>query len=116
VTELGAVVARLQLSLQTDLVPSSFPSLLLLRRQLLFLALPAWLVYVSGALIGNAWQRRRTRRISGTTPTSPISRATQGAAQQPRKDLTPTQQAMLGWGGAIISALITLVGTIMLGK
>jgi len=41
VTELGAVVARLQLSLQTDLVPSSFPSLLLLRRQLLFLALPA---------------------------------------------------------------------------
>jgi hypothetical protein len=71
------------------------------------------LIYVSGALLGNAWQRRRTRRISGTTPASPVSRTTQGAAQQHRRDLTPAQQAMLGWGGAIISALITLVGTII---
>ena len=75
--------------------------------------LPTWLLFVSGALIGNAWQRRRTGRISGTTPTSPVSRAMQVAAQQPRKDLTPAQQAMLGWGGTIISALITLVGTII---
>lgn len=75
-------------------------------------ALPAWLLYASGLLIGNAGQRRRTGRISGTTPASPVSRATQGATQ-PRKDMTPAQQAMLGWGGAIISALITLVGTLI---
>jgi hypothetical protein len=74
---------------------------------------PALLLFVSASLLGNALQRRRTGRISGTTPASPVSRATQGAAQQPRKDLTPTQQAMLGWGGTIISALITLVGTII---
>jgi len=74
---------------------------------------PAWLLFVSASLVGNTWQRRRIGRISGTTPASPVSRSTQGAAQQPRKDLTPAQQAMLGWGGTIISALITLVGTII---
>jgi hypothetical protein len=74
---------------------------------------PAWLLFVSASLVGNTWQRRRIGRISGTTPASPVSRTTQGAAQQPRKDLTPAQQAMLGWGGTIISALITLVGTII---
>jgi hypothetical protein len=80
-----------------------------------FIGLPSWLLFVSASLIGNAWQRRRTGRVSGTTPVSPASRAAQGAAQQPRKDLTPAQQAILGWGGAIISALITFVGTIFLG-
>jgi hypothetical protein len=74
---------------------------------------PSWLLYVSAALIGNAWRRRRTGRISGTTPASPVSRVTQGAGQQTRKDLTPVQQAMLGWGGTIISAIISLVGTII---
>jgi hypothetical protein len=77
---------------------------------------PAWLLFVSASLLGNTWQRRRIGRISGTTPASPASRTTQGAGQQPRKDLTPAQQAILGWGGAIISALITLVGIIMFGK
>jgi hypothetical protein len=77
---------------------------------------PAWLLFVSASLLGNTWQRRHIGRISGTTPPSPMSRARQGAAQQPRKDLTPTQQAMLAWGGAIISALITLAGTVMFGK
>jgi len=77
---------------------------------------PVWLLFVSASLLGNTWQRRRVGRISGSTPASPVFRTTQGNAQQPRKDLTPTQQAMLGWGGAIISALITLVATIMLGK
>ena len=76
-------------------------------------ALPAWLLFVSASLLGNTWQRRRIGRISGTTPASPVSRTRQGAGQQPRKDLTPAQQAMLGWGGTIISALITLVGTII---
>jgi hypothetical protein len=76
-------------------------------------SLPVWLLYVSAALIGNAWQRRRIGRISGTTPASPVSRTTLGAGQQPRKDLTPAQQAIIGWGGTIISALITLVGTII---
>jgi len=74
---------------------------------------PAWLLFVSASLLGNTWQRRRIGRISGTTPASPVSRTTQGAGQQPRRDLTPAQQAMLGWGGTIISALITLVGTII---
>jgi len=77
------------------------------------ISLPAGLLYVSGALIGNAWQRRRIGRISGTTPASPVSRTTPSTGQQPRKDLTPAQQAILGWGGTIISALITLVGTII---
>jgi hypothetical protein len=80
---------------------------------LFMLTIPPWLLFVSGSFIGNAWQRRRIGRISGTTPASPVSRTTQGAGQQPRKDLTPAQQAMLGWGGAIISALITLIGTII---
>lgn len=74
--------------------------------------LPAWLVFVSGYLIGNAWQRRRIRRISGTTPASPLSLAGQGSERQPRKDLTPTQQAVLGWGGTIIGALINLFATL----
>jgi heme/copper-type cytochrome/quinol oxidase subunit 1 len=76
------------------------------------ISVPASLLYVSGALIGNARQRRRTGRISGTTPASPVSRTTPSAGQ-PRKDLTPTMQAIIGWGGSIISALITLVGTII---
>ena len=83
---------------------------------LIWVLFPEWLTYVSGVLIGNAWRRRRTGRLSGTTPASHVPRTANGAAQQSRKGLTPTQQAVLGWGGAIISALITLVGTIMLGK
>jgi hypothetical protein len=82
-------------------------------RSLAIVFFPAWLLFVSASLLGNTWQRRRIGRISGTTPASPVSRTTQGAGQQPRKDLTPAQQAMLGWGGTIISALITLVGTII---
>jgi hypothetical protein len=74
---------------------------------------PACMFYVFASLIGNAWQRRRIGRISGTTPASPVSRTRQGAAQQPRKDLTPAQQAMLGWGGTIISALLSLLGVII---
>jgi hypothetical protein len=94
--------------------PDTF--MIFLPMMLIFFLSPAWLLYVSGALIGNSWQRRRTRRTSGTTPASPVSGTTQGAAQQPRKDLSPAKQAMLGWGGAIISALITLIGTIMFVK
>jgi len=82
-------------------------------QDLIYLGCAAWLFYVSAYLIGHARQRRRTGRISGATPASPVSRAAQGPAQRPRKDLTPAQQAILGWGGAIISALITLVGTIV---
>jgi hypothetical protein len=84
-----------------------------LLRSLAIVFFPAWLLFVSASLLGNTWQRRRIGRISGTTPASPVSRTRQRAAQQPRKDLTPAQQAMLGWGGTIISALITLVGTII---
>ena len=80
---------------------------------LIWVLLPEWLTYVSGVLIGNAWRRRRTGRLSGTTPASHVPRTANGAAQQSRKGLTPTQQAVLGWGGAIISAFITLVGTIV---
>jgi excisionase family DNA binding protein len=74
---------------------------------------PACMFYVFASLIGNAWQRRRIGRISGTTPASPVSRTRQRAAQQPRKDLTPAQQAMVGWGGTIISALLSLLGVII---
>jgi hypothetical protein len=74
--------------------------------------LPGWLLYVSASLIGNAWQRRRTGRISDTTPASPISRTTRTSAQ-PREDWTPRKQAILGWSGTIISALLTLIGTII---
>jgi len=82
-------------------------------QDLIYVGCAAWLFYVSAYLIGHARQRQRTGRISGTTPASPVSRAAQGPAQRPRKDLTPAQQAILGWGGAIISAVITLVGTII---
>jgi hypothetical protein len=78
-------------------------------------ALPAWLLFVSGSLIGNAWQRRRNGRISGITPASPTMRTTPGSAQ-PREDWSPRKQAILGWSGTIISALITLVGTIVTVK
>jgi len=88
------------------------PSIFFLDR--FFLAfVPACLFYVFASLLGNAWQRRRIGRISGTTPASPVSRTRQRAAQQPRKDLTPAQQAMLGWGGTIISALLSLLGVII---
>jgi hypothetical protein len=84
-----------------------------LREFILSVLVPAGLLYVSGALVGNAWQRRRVGRITGTTPPPPVSRTRPSAGQQPRKDLTPAQQALLGWSGAIISALISLVGTII---
>jgi hypothetical protein len=46
-----------------------------------FMFPPAWLLFVSASLLGNTRQRRRIGRISGTTPASPLSRTTQGAAQ-----------------------------------
>jgi hypothetical protein len=74
--------------------------------------IPPWLLYVSGVLIGNAWQRRRTSRVSGTTPTSPIFR-TSRASLEPREDWTPRKQAILGWSGTIIAALLSLLGTVI---
>jgi hypothetical protein len=62
-----------------------------------------WLFYVSGALIGSAWQRRRTARLFGTTPASLGSRTA----------WTPRQQAFLGFVGTVIAALISLSGTII---
>jgi hypothetical protein len=79
------------------------------------LVLPAWLLYVSGALVGNARQRLRTGRVSGPIPASPIATTRRAAAQQPRKGLSPLQKEIIkeivGWGGGIIAALITLIGT-----
>jgi hypothetical protein len=96
------------------LIQQGLTEILILVGLLVLYGFAPWLAYVSGSVIGNAWQRRRMIRMSGTTSVSPVSRgAAQGAGQQPRKDLTPAQQAMLGWGGAIISALIGLVGTII---
>jgi hypothetical protein len=74
--------------------------------------IPPWLLYVSGVLIGNAWQRRRTGRISGSTPTSPIARTTSTSLRR-REDWTPRKQAILGWSGTIIAAILSLLGTII---
>ena len=65
-------------------------------------ALSGWLFYVSGVLVGNAWQRRRTRRLSATISSSP----------EPTTGWTPRRQAILGFTGAVIAALISLMGTI----
>jgi hypothetical protein len=65
-------------------------------------ALPGWLFYVSGVLIGTARQRRRTRRLSSTISSSP----------EPTTGWTPRQQAILGFAGTVIAALISLMGTI----
>jgi hypothetical protein len=78
-----------------DIFESGLPYVLLI--------MPTWLIYVFGVLVGNAWQRGRTGRISGTTPASPV----------PRRDWTPRHQAILGWTGTIISALLGLLGTII---
>jgi hypothetical protein len=83
-----------------------------IRWELLFIALPAILLYVSGALIGNAWQRRRIGRISGTTPASPIAR-NRTASRPHSAEWTPRKQAILGWSGTIIAAVLSLVGTIV---
>ena len=99
------------------LLGEGFTLLLIFAVIVLFFGYPPWLAFVSGSAIGNAWQRRRMLRMVGIRSTAPVSRgATQGAGQQPRKGMTPAQQAILGWGGAIISALITLVGTIITGR
>jgi hypothetical protein len=62
-----------------------------------------WLFYVSGGLLGSAWQRRRTGRISDSTPASPES----------RKDWTARQQAIVGLAGTVIAALIGLFQSVI---
>ena len=111
VTFIGSMVPVVGLSV--DLLPLLFR---FNSPEFLEIGFPACLLFVSTSFIGNAWQRRRIGRISGTTPGSPVARSTQGASQRPSKDLTPAQQAMLGWGGGIIGALITLIGTIIAAR
>jgi predicted membrane protein len=65
-------------------------------RPIIRIWLPSWLLFVSAAMVGNAWQRSHIQRSSGTPP-----------------DWTTRQQAILGWSGTIISALISLIGTII---
>jgi hypothetical protein len=65
-------------------------------------ALPGWLFYVSGVLVGNARQRRSTGRLSGTISASP----------EPTTGWTPRQQAILGFVGTVIAALMSFVGAI----
>ena len=81
-------------------------------RDLLLYFFPPCLLFVSASLVGNTWQRRRAGRASGTIPASPVSRSARAGAV-PRDDWTPRKQAILGWSGTIISALITLIGTII---
>jgi hypothetical protein len=79
---------------------------------ILVTVLPSWLLYVSGALIGNAWQRYRTGRMTGTTPISPLSRTTL-ASPEPHTEWTPRKQAYLGFAGTVIGALISsLIGIV----
>jgi hypothetical protein len=79
---------------------------------LMFFFVPEWLLYVSSVLIGNAWQRRRTGRLSGTIPASPVLRATPASAE-PTTDWTPRKQALLGFAGTVIAALISLFASIL---
>ena len=68
---------------------------------LVFPALPGWLFYVSGVLVGNARQRQRTGRVPGTVP----------ASSEPTTGWTPRKQAYLGFAGTIIAALISLLSS-----
>jgi hypothetical protein len=61
--------------------------------------LPACLSYVSGFLLGNAWQRRRAGRLPDAIP----------ASQAPTMNWSPKHQAILGFAGTIIAALIGLL-------
>jgi len=65
-----------------------------------------FLLYVSGAFIGNAWQRRRIGRISGLVP----------EAISPRAGWTPRKQAYLGFGGTILASLIGLFGQYLVAQ
>jgi hypothetical protein len=70
------------------------------------------LLYVSGVLIGNAVQRRVTGRRSGTIPASPLSRTT-SAATGSGTGWTPRQQAILGFVGTVVAALLGLFGSVI---
>jgi excisionase family DNA binding protein len=61
------------------------------------------LLYVSGEIIGDAWQRRRAEKAQGEALTRSASENT----------LSPRSQAMLGFAGTIISAILGLTGTVI---
>jgi hypothetical protein len=66
--------------------------------------LPTTILYISGELIGNAWQRRSTEEDdSGEV----LALSASGGTWSPRS------QAMLGFAGTIIAALISLAGTVI---
>jgi hypothetical protein len=64
--------------------------------------IPSTLLFVSGALIGKARQRRATATRTGITP----------RAKEHGADWTPQRQAMIGLAGTVLAALISLLGTI----
>ncbi len=68
-----------------------------------WLFLPTTILYISGELIGNAWQRRSAEVDHGGVP---VRSASVGA-------WSPRSQAMLGFAGTIIAALISLIGTVI---
>ncbi len=65
--------------------------------------LPTTILYISGELIGNAWRRRSAGNDQGEV----LALSASGSAWSPRS------QAMLGFAGTIIAALISLVGTVI---
>jgi hypothetical protein len=62
---------------------------------------PSWLLYVSGALIGNAWQRHRSGRMPGTPSIT---------------EWTPRKQAFLGFAGTVVGAAISVIGALLTGS
>jgi catechol 2,3-dioxygenase-like lactoylglutathione lyase family enzyme len=77
-----------------------------------YIIVPSLLLYVSCVLIGNAWQRRLTGRRSGTIPASPLSRTT-SASTGSGTGWTPRKQAILGFVGTVIAALLTFIGAVV---
>ena len=72
---------------------------------------PTLIFYVSGATIGRALQRRTAGKYASLTP------HTEAAPSAPRSTTpgdswSPRKQAILGFVGTVIAALISLVGTI----
>jgi hypothetical protein len=96
----GVVLSTLFIDIGWTIENNSIPFLLLM---FLLICLPPILAYVSGELIGKALQRRRAEEGYSEIP----------AHLAQRSNWTPRNQAILGFAGTLIAALLSLVGTII---
>lgn len=72
--------------------------------------LPAIILFTSGGFIGNAWRRR----TAGAQYSSGIQLGAGGLILKPETSgnrWTPRKQAMVGFAGTILSAIITIMGS-----